>query len=159
GRVDWGALNARTAELLERYEIHASPKTPLAALRAADRSRVAIVRALQDRDEADSGVLVLDEPTAALPDAEVENLLEALRGYAAAGQTILYVSHRLDEVLSVADRVTVLRDGRKVDTVDRKGLTESKLIELIVGRPLDRAFPPPQLDVADDATLTLRGIT
>ena len=122
GRIDWAALNRRTAELLDRYGIKATPKTPLGRLRAADRSRVAIMRALQDRDEADGGVLVLDEPTAALPDAEVEHLLEALRGYAAAGQTILYVSHRLDEVLSVADRITVLRDGRKVDTVEAKGL-------------------------------------
>jgi ribose transport system ATP-binding protein len=116
------------------------------------------VRALQDRDEADSGVLVLDEPTAALPDAEVELLLDSLRGYAAAGQTILYISHRLDEVLSVADRVTVLRDGRKVDTVDTKGLTEAKLVELIVGRPLDRVFPPPAAEVTEDAALTVRGL-
>ena len=159
GRIDWGALHARTRELLARYEIDATPKTPLLRLRAADRSRVAIMRALQDRDDADSGVLILDEPTAALPDAEVEHLLAALRGYAAAGQTILYVSHRLDEVLSVADRVTVLRDGRKVDTVERKGLTESKLIELIVGRPLDRVFPPANVDVADDAAMQIRGLT
>ena len=158
GRVDWSALNARTQELLDRYQIRATPKTPLVALRAADRARVAIVRALQDRDEADSGVLVLDEPTAALPDAEVALLLESLRGYAAAGQTILYISHRLDEVLSVADRVTVLRDGRKVDTVETKGLTEAHLIEMIVGRPLDRVFPPPAAEVANDAALSVRGL-
>jgi ribose transport system ATP-binding protein len=158
GRIDWNALNKRTADLLERYGIDATPKTQLSRLRAADRSRVAIIRALQDRDEADSGVLVLDEPTAALPDAEVAHLLDALRSYAAAGQTILYVSHRLDEVLSVADRVTVLRDGRKVDTVDVKGLTEAKLIELIVGRPLDRVFPAPAAETSDDAALTVRNL-
>ena len=158
GRIDWSSLHARTQELLDRYQINATPKTPLGLLRAADRSRVAIVRALQDRDDADAGVLVLDEPTAALPDAEVAYLLEALRGYAAAGQTILYISHRLDEVLSVADRVTVLRDGRKVDTVETKGLTEARLIELIVGRPLDRVFAPPVAEVTDDAALTVRGL-
>jgi ribose transport system ATP-binding protein len=158
GRVDWKALNARTAVLLEKYQINATPKTPLTALRAADRSRVAIVRALQDRDEAEGGVLVLDEPTAALPDAEVKHLLDALRSYAAAGQTILYVSHRLDEVLSVADRVTVLRDGRKVDTVDAEGLSESDLIELIVGRPLDRVFPATAMDASVDAAMVVRGL-
>jgi ribose transport system ATP-binding protein len=158
GRIDWAALNARTAELLDRYGIDATPKTQLLRLRAADRSRVAIVRALQDRDGVDGGVLVLDEPTAALPDAEVEYLLAALRGYAAAGQTILYVSHRLDEVLSVADRVTVLRDGRKVDTVEAKGLTENKLIELIVGRPLDRVFPPAKTEPTGDTALVVRGL-
>ena len=158
GRVDWKALNARTAELLERYQIPAKPTTPLAALRAADRSRVTIVRALQDRDDADSGVLVLDEPTAALPDAEVEPLLAALRGYAAAGLSILYVSHRLDEVLSVADRITVLRDGRKVDTVEAHGLREPDLIELIVGRPLERVYPAVNTGPSDDDVLAVRGL-
>ncbi|HMC69184.1 MAG TPA: ATP-binding cassette domain-containing protein, partial [Mycobacteriales bacterium] len=147
GRVDWKALNARTAELLARFQIPAAPKTPLMALRPADRARVTIVRAMQDLDDAASGILVLDEPTAALPAAEVDALLEALRSYAAAGLSILYVSHRLDEVLSVADRVSVLRDGRKVDTVDAEGLTEADLIEMIVGRALDRVFPATTADV------------
>jgi len=102
-------------------------------------------------------VLVLDEPTAALPGPEVDQLLTALRRYAAAGQTILYVSHRLDEALSVADRVTVLRDGRKVATVDTAGLSEGQLIELIVGRPIDRLFPAVAQDAHDEAVLTVRG--
>jgi ribose transport system ATP-binding protein len=156
-RIRWSVLHRRTAELLERYHIAATPTTPLGALAAVDRSRVAIIRALQDRDEADSGVLVLDEPTAALPGPEVDQLLTALRRYAAAGQTILYVSHRLDEALSVADRVTVLRDGRKVATVDTAGLSEGQLIELIVGRPIDRLFPAVAQDAHDEAVLTVRG--
>ncbi len=141
GKIDWKALNKRTAELLKLFHVDAAPTTPLGQLRAADRTRVAIIRAVQDREGADSGVLVLDEPTAALPDSEVQLLLESLRRYAANGQTILYISHRLDEVLSVADRVTVLRDGKKVGTVEAQGLTEGDLVELIVGRPLDRMFP------------------
>jgi ribose transport system ATP-binding protein len=158
GRIDWSLLHRRTAELLDKYDVPATPKTPLTALRAADRSRVAIIRALQDLVEGE-GILVLDEPTAALPDREVQHLLEALRSYADNGQTILYVSHRLDEVLSVADRVTVLRDGKKVATVEAEGLTESALIELIVGRPLERAFPAPQAEVTTDATMVVRGLT
>jgi len=162
GRVDWKALHERTARLLAKYQIAATPKTPMLALRAADRVRVAIVRAMQDFETSDedvsSGILVLDEPTAALPDAEVDVLLDALRGYAAAGLCILYVSHRLDEVLSVADRVTVLRDGRKVDTVDAEGLTEGKLIEMIVGRPLDRVYPGAAEIPSDDAEMVVRGL-
>ena len=158
GRVDWAVLNRRTAELLAKYDVPATPKAPLRTLRAADRSRVAIIRALQDLVEGDEGVLILDEPTAALPDREVEHLLDALRAYADNGQTILYVSHRLDEVLSVADRITVLRDGRKVATVEAKGLTEAALIELIVGRPLERAFPTPRVEATDDAALVVRGL-
>ena len=158
GKVDWKVLHARTAELLERFHVSALPSTPLGALRAADRTRVAIIRAVQDREDAHSGVLVLDEPTAALPASEVEQLLESLRRYAAAGQTILYVSHRLDEVLSVADRVTVLRDGRKVATVDAHGLSENDLVELIVGRPLDRLFPDHVELQETDVVLRARGL-
>ena len=159
GKIAWRQLHERTAALLAEYHVTASPTTPLGALRAADRTRVAIIRAVQDREDADSGVLVLDEPTAALPASEVEHLLDSVRRYAAAGQTILYVSHRLDEVLSVADRVTVLRDGRKVATVEAQGLTEGALIELIVGRPLDRLFPEPVAGTADDIVLSARGLT
>lgn len=158
GKIDWKALHRRTAELLELFGVEASPETPLGSLRAADRTRIAIIRAVQDRDDATSGVLVLDEPTAALPSEEVEHLLDSLRRYAAAGQTILYVSHRLDEVLSVADRVTVLRDGRKVDTVAAKGLSEADLVELIVGRPLDRMFPEPTDAPEHDVVLSARGL-
>jgi ribose transport system ATP-binding protein len=158
GKIDWKALNARTAELLARFGVAAAPTTPLGALRAADRTRVAIIRAVQDREDADSGVLVLDEPTAALPASEVELLLDSLRRYAEAGQTILYISHRLDEVLSVADRVTVLRDGKKVATVDAAGLTEGDLVELIVGRPLDRMFPEPTDAPDADVVLSARGL-
>ena len=158
GKIDWKALHARTADLLARFGVEAAPTTPLGALRAADRTRVAIIRAVQDREDADSGVLVLDEPTAALPASEVELLLESLRRYAAAGQTILYISHRLDEVLSVADRVTVLRDGRKIDTVEASGLTEGDLVELIVGRPLDRMFPEPTDAPEHEVVLSARGL-
>ena len=158
GKIDWKALNARTADLLALFGVEAHPTTPLGALRAADRTRIAIIRAVQDRDDATSGVLVLDEPTAALPSEEVEHLLDGLRRYARAGQTILYVSHRLDEVLSVADRVTVLRDGKKVDTVSAEGLTEADLVELIVGRPLDRMFPEPTDAPDHDVVLSARGL-
>jgi ribose transport system ATP-binding protein len=156
GHIDWGRLNRRTSELLERYHVVAAPQTPVGALRAADRTRVAIIRALQDQDDADTGVLVLDEPTAALPDKEVDGLLATLRRYADAGQAILYVTHRLDEVLRIADRVTVLRDGQRVATVDAAGLTGARLVELIVGRPLDRVYPEtsdaPELEVALEIT-------
>ena len=158
GRVDWKALHERTAELLKKWQIPATPRTPLMALRPADRARVAIVRAMQDMDDATRGILVLDEPTAALPDAEVASLLDALRRYAEAGLSILYVSHRLDEVLSVADRVTVLRDGRKVDTVDAEGLSEADLIEMIVGKPLDRVYPAQTMERTEDAELVVRGL-
>jgi ribose transport system ATP-binding protein len=145
GGIGWRRLRERTRALLERYEIDARPDDVLGELRPADHTMIAIARALQgdgrgeDADE-DVSLLVLDEPTASLPEHEVELLLDALRRYARAGFAILYVSHRLDEVLSVVDDVTVLRNGRHVITRDADGLTQDELIEHIVGRPLERVF-------------------
>src|SRR4029453_11586744 len=122
GRIRWAALNRRAQELIDRYHITATPRTPVRALNPASRTMVAVARALASTDTAGtdtadgprSGLLVLDEPTTSLPADEIDILLAALRRCAGAGQTILYVSHRLDEVLALADRVTVLRDGPRV---------------------------------------------
>ena len=136
GRIRWGDLRRRTSELIERFDIRATPDSPLIALNPADRTMVAVARALQDVGSGldSGGILVLDEPTSALPATDIEVLLTALRRCAAAGQTILYVSHRIDEVLALADRVTVLRDGRRIATRPARDLTEAALVELIAGR-------------------------
>jgi ABC-type sugar transport system ATPase subunit len=156
GRVRWRRVNERTRRLLQRFHIDAEPTTPVAALRLADRTMIAIARALQDQEGEAEGVLVLDEPTASLPESEVGVLHDALRRYAAAGQTIIYVSHRLDEVLDIADEVSVLRDGSIVGTVPRSELTEERLVELIVGRPLDRVFPEMPEIQSDEVVLEAR---
>ncbi|RNM11901.1 sugar ABC transporter ATP-binding protein [Nocardioides pocheonensis] len=158
GRVNWPATRRRTAQILERFSLDVSPDTLVAELRPADRTMLAIARALQDQEGAHDGVLVLDEPTASLPAWEVEILLAALRKYAAAGQTIVYVSHRLSEVLELADRVTVLRDGAQVATRETRNLTEEQLVELIVGRGLDRVFPERSERVSNDVVLSVRGL-
>ena len=158
GRIDWRATKRRTAQLIERFSIPATPDTPVAALRPADRTMVAIARALQDQEGAESGVLVLDEPTASLPVSEVDTLLTALRRYAEAGQTIVYVSHRLPEVLDLADTVTVLRDGDVVGTRPVEGLTEPQLVEMIVGRPLEQVFPEPLHNEDREVVLRVRDL-
>jgi ribose transport system ATP-binding protein len=134
GRIKWRELRRRTQVLIDRYRIRARPDTPLRALRPADRTMVAVARALQG--DAGDAVLFLDEPTTALPATDIELLLGTLRRCAAAGQTIVYVSHRIDEVLALADRVTVLRDGHKVATVNTVDVTESTIVAMIVGREL-----------------------
>jgi ribose transport system ATP-binding protein len=134
GRILWREQNARATRLIERFHIRATAETPLVALDPADRTLVAIARALQDQDGERSGVLVLDEPTAALPGPEVERLLARLKDYAAQGQTILYVSHHLQEIVQTCHRVTALRDGKHVGTLGTQGLDESQLITLMLGR-------------------------
>ena len=142
GGVAWGALHRRTRRLLDRFGIAADPREPLSGLRPADQTMVAIARALED-DQGGLSTLVLDEPTAALPRHEVEVLLAAMRRCAEGGHTILFVSHRIDEVLSVSDSVTVLRDGVEVLTTDAAGLDEPRLVEAIVGRSPRAVFPAP----------------
>lgn len=118
---------------LERVGLAIDPRTPVGLLSAAERTGVAVARALRHEPDAVAKVLVLDEPTANLPSAEVDRLLDILRVAAAGGVAVLYVSHRLDEIFLLANRVTVLRDGHKVTTRDVSELTRAQLISLLVG--------------------------
>jgi ribose transport system ATP-binding protein len=138
GRIRWREAHQQAEKTIRRFGIPAEPTTALGELRPASQTMVAIARALQHEHEAHGAILVLDEPTAALPRHEVTVLLDALRRYAAAGQTILFVTHRLDEVLAVADDATLLRDGRLVETVPVQGLTHERLVELIMGRKVEQ---------------------
>jgi ribose transport system ATP-binding protein len=137
GRIRWRAQTKRAAEVLERFEIDVNPQDSMASLGHASRTMVAIARALQGDEEATTSVLVLDEPTAALPAADANKLLEALRRHAVDGVSILLISHRLEEILSAADRVSALRDGRLIATRERADLTHDDLVKLIVGRSVD----------------------
>ena len=131
GRIHWSDQRRHTRRVLERFEIDAGPDTRVDTLRSATRTMIAVARTLQHQEEGHRNVLVLDEPTASLPVDEVERLFEALSARAARGQTILFVSHRINEVLGYADRVTVLRDGRYVTTLPTQGLADRRLISFM----------------------------
>jgi ribose transport system ATP-binding protein len=152
-RIPWRELHYSSLDILERFGIHARPTEPLGNLSPANQTMVAIARALKDQEASHSGVLVLDEPTASLPAQEVDLLLAALRRYADAGQTIVFVTHRLEEVLRASDVISVLRDGRLVDTVEALNLGHDDLIELIMGRKIDRFIP--RQGIAPDAPIAL----
>jgi ribose transport system ATP-binding protein len=139
GLISWRKVRNAAHEALETVAKGIKPETRVSALPAAERSLVAIARALAVRAD----ILVLDEPTAALPEADVDHLLAALRRLAAGGIGVIYVTHRLDEVFRVADRVTVLRDGRRVATVAVGETSPADLVEKIVGRSLSDAFVKP----------------
>ena len=139
GRIKWDELRAHTTELIRRYKIRARSTTLLAQLSPASQALVAIARALADVEPGDHDLLVLDEPTASLPKREVDLLLRRLKDFAADGQTILIVSHRLDEIVAVADRVSVLRNGRIVATVDTSETNVRELAALMSDTEVEEA--------------------
>jgi ribose transport system ATP-binding protein len=159
GSIRWRSLRRQTQALLDRFQINVDPASLVRSLRPAERAMVAIARALQDQEGQHTGVLVLDEPTATLPRAEVVRLMGALNRFAAAGQTILFVSHRLDEVIDTAAQATVLRDGRLAGTLVGDQITEDRLIALIAGHSLDRMYPAMPPVESDEVALEARGLT
>jgi ribose transport system ATP-binding protein len=137
GRIRWSAVRRRAADVLERFGIAESPDTRIGALSAASQMMVAIARALQDQEGERDGMLVLDEPTASLPRHEVDVLVAALQRYAQMGQTILYVTHRLEEVTRVASRATVLRNGSLAAEFERAEFSHDVLVRAIMGENTD----------------------
>jgi ribose transport system ATP-binding protein len=132
GRIDWKAQEKSARTALAQLGVEIDPRRPVGELRPVDRTSIAIARAL-DQAHGEIALLVLDEPTAALPPSEVEALFTLLRKVVQSGVSILYVSHRLDEIIDLASRVTVLRNGRCLGTWPTAGLDAHALAELIVG--------------------------
>ena len=125
--------NAVTRSLLERFRLDIDPETPVARLAPAERQQVAIAKALFRRAK----LLILDEPTAALDAEQAARLFALVRDLTAEGIGVLYVSHHLDEVFDLADRVTVLRDGELVATRPVVELSQDEVVTLMAGRRLD----------------------
>jgi ABC-type sugar transport system ATPase subunit len=137
--LDRAAMSERTRELMERLGERIDQRAPLSSLPVAQRQMVGMARALSQRCK----LLIMDEPTASLSARETEVLFRIVRQLRTDGVTILYVSHRMEEVFDLSDRVTVFRDGRYVATRPCKGLTREELIQLMAGREL-AAFDPPR---------------
>ena len=137
GRVDQAEQIVRTTELLQRFGVDFDVRLPLAYASPVERTCVAIARAMWDWD-AGPRVLVLDEPTAALPSREVSRLFAVIREVRAAGHAIIYVSHRMDEIFQVGDRVVVLRSGHVVGASTVADQTPEGLAALIAGQELER---------------------
>jgi len=136
GLLDVPAMRREARKRLEAIELAIDPARLVADLSIGQRQVVAIVKALSYA----SRVLIMDEPTAALTVAEVERLFDIMRKLAATGVGIVYISHRLEEVPGIADRVTVMRDGR-VAGVTEPHAPQAELVRLLVGRPLDELYP------------------
>jgi len=148
GLVDWRETHIRAAELMSRVGLNENPETRVADLGVGQQQLIEIAKALAK----DVKVLILDEPTAALGESDSDRLLDLVRGFRDQGITCIVISHRLREVLSIADRITVIRDGATIETMRRDDpeTNEGRIIRAMVGRDLNSLFPPRDPDIGEE---------
>ncbi len=135
--LDEKAINDQTAELFTSMHLKFDPKTKVSNITIAKQQMVEIAKALSFNSE----VLIMDEPTAALTDAEIEDLFDIIHKMRDEGVGIVYISHRLEELKRISDRVTVMRDGHYIDTVQTDNTTTEEIISMMVGRTIFEATP------------------
>lgn len=145
GKIQKRSFHDQVAAALRRFEIQVSPTDKVADLTPTERTMIAIARAFHgDKQSAvrSPAVLALDEPTAALPASEIERVFKALYQVRDDGGTVIFVSHRIDEVMQICDRLVVLRDGRLITDQELAGLKAADVVTLIVGQSVERTYTP-----------------
>jgi ribose transport system ATP-binding protein len=147
GMIDWARMNREFEELLAPFEIELNPRAQVRSIGPAYQQVVEIVKALSARSE----ILVMDEPTAPLTGKEVDHLFSIIHQLRESGVSIIYISHRLEEILQVADRVTVLRDGQRISTRPLKDLTIPEIIRDMVGHELTEQYPAVEIEKGEEA--------
>ena len=152
--IDQAAVRSRTAAVLKRLGVDLPLDAEVATLSVAQQQMVEIAKALS----VDARIIVMDEPSAALTGQEVDRLFAIVRALKAEGVGVVYISHRLEEIFAIADRITVFRDGRHVETGATSNYTADAIIKLMVGRSLEAHFPTlPQPPKRDEALFSVRG--
>jgi D-xylose transport system ATP-binding protein len=154
GIINWTEIYQKAGELLSELNLNINPRIEVGDLGIGQQQLVEIAKALSQ----DAKILVLDEPTAALTESEVETLFEILRSLKKRGVGMIYISHKLDEVFRMSDRITVLRDGQTVGTESSLALDKDKVISLMVGREVGDIFPESTHDLGEIA-LEVRNLT
>ena len=159
-RIDLETIAKRLGELAERYSLKVDPRRPIWQLAVGEQQRVEILRALYRGAD----LLILDEPTAVLTPNEVDDLFIVLQQMAKDGRALVFISHKLHEVLAISTRITVLRDGQRVDSIPSAGATKLKLAEMMVGRPVTLEYEratgclgQPRLSLEGVSALSNRG--
>ncbi|MBE2270894.1 MAG: sugar ABC transporter ATP-binding protein [Anaerolinea sp.] len=135
GILNWNTMAQRAREAMALVDLHVSPSALVRDLSISQRQMIEIARALS----ANARLIIMDEPNSSLSDAETERLFQLIRSLVERGISIIYVSHKIDEVLTISNRITVFRDGSYVGTVDAADATEDTVINMMVGRALDRS--------------------
>jgi len=143
GKVDWKESREIAKKLLEEEELHYSLDTKLKNLSISDIQLLEITKAVSY----DSDIIIMDEPTSAISEKEIEVLFEKINSLRERGKSIIYISHKMDEIFQIADQITVLRDGKVVATENAENLTEDKVVSLMVGRELSKTFPKEDVEI------------
>jgi rhamnose transport system ATP-binding protein len=153
-RVDWNARRRRASQLLEQVGAAIDPDRAVDALSMPERQLVEIAKAIG----ANARIVIMDEPTASLTDREIDRLFDVVRRLRAAGAGVIYISHKLEEIFAIADRITVLRDGESMATRPRGAIDRGELVRLMIGRELTAVYPKRPVPLGDVA-LELRGVS
>ncbi len=155
GRVDWKAINAFAGKYLDMVELDIDPNTPIGPLSAAQKQLIQIAKSLS----CDSKILILDEPTSSVTRHEAATLFSIMRKLKDQGVTLIFVSHKLEEIFEVCDLVTVIRDGRWVGTDLVGNLDREKIIEMMIGRKCSNEYLGNLNKIGEDIVLEAKGIT
>lgn len=139
GILDRPAMHRETARYLAELDLTVAPTRPVGFAKVAEQQLIEVAKALA----LDARIVIMDEPTSALADAEVQRLFAVIRRLSQRGVAVIYISHRLEELSQIAHTVSVLRDGRMIGTLPMAQATRTDLITMMVGRPLQAFFPPP----------------
>ncbi len=142
GFVNWTALYAQAQELLDRLNVDVDARAEVAELRIAQQQMVEVAKALS----LNADLIAMDEPTSALTERETEVLFDVMRSLRAQGVSLIFISHRLEEVFQIADRVTVLRDGQLIGTASIAELDEDRVVRMMVGRELGEMYPKAEVE-------------
>lgn len=148
GRIDWNATNVKAAELLNRVGLSENPVTKITDIGVGKQQLVEIAKALSK----DVKLLILDEPTAALNDEDSAHLLGLINGLREHGITSIIISHKLNEIKAIADRVTIIRDGQTIETLDLDAdeISEERIIRGMVGRDLESRYPERSVEIGEE---------
>ena len=153
--VDDASRNKKAAELLEKFRCHVDPKTKIRELSTANRQIVEMAKAIVRK----ARLIIFDEPTASITVEEQKRLFEIIRELKGQGITVIYISHRLEELFEICDRVTVMRDGRYIKTERISDIDRNGLVELMVGRKLSDTFPEKETAASGEVVLEVKNLS
>ncbi len=153
--VIWNTVRASLQEQSERFHVEVKPDVPVRSLSVGQRKLLDIMRVLQDAQR----LIVLDEPTAAFTVEDTKRLMDILWEIKKTGTSILYVTHRLQEIQNIVDRVTVLKDGSSAGTLTPEVATPGRIVSLMVGRQIGDMYPPPPTETTTSPVLQIKGLT